>query len=207
MTAKHRYRRFLRLAASALLLASLSCGIPPSSFVSDQLDEIRAGQPAPVLTVTSPHLRDGGPLPSEFICRELGGADVSPPLFWKFAPANVKAWAVTLTENDGPSKQTVFWGLINVPGGDRTMPKKITGHHIQPHAWMVYNSVGENKYNGPCPADQNPHAYTLRLYALDPAIPEPPGQPTLDDIQAILTAATIQSAAITVYYPPLPAGT
>jgi phosphatidylethanolamine-binding protein (PEBP) family uncharacterized protein len=95
------------------------------------LDSDDAGAPQPpdaidagVFTLSSSAFDDGARLPSAFTCR---GADDSPPLSWRDAPAETKSFALVLTSKAARAGASlhVEWVLWGIPATRSSLPQGV----------------------------------------------------------------------------------
>jgi Raf kinase inhibitor-like YbhB/YbcL family protein len=118
-------------------------------------------------TLTSSAFSEGAPIPARYSC---DGADVSPPLAWRGAPAGTKSFALICDDPDAPRGTWVHWVLYNLPATMNELPEgvnKTAALRELGGAWQGLNSGKRTGYNGPCPPPGGPHRYFFKLYALD----------------------------------------
>ena len=117
-----------------------------------------------LFTLTSDVFHNGQPIPAKYTC---DGDNVSLPLQWVDAPANVKGFALIVDDPDAPSGTYVHWVIYNLPASTRALAE-----NVQPDATLKDGSLnGQNSsrrsgYTGPCPPNGK-HRYFFKLYALD----------------------------------------
>ncbi|WNC93070.1 YbhB/YbcL family Raf kinase inhibitor-like protein [Paraburkholderia sp. FT54] len=131
---------------------------------------------AEAFVVSSPGLADGGMLDSSHAAsaNNCGGANVSPVLQWRNAPAGTKSYAVTLFDPDGgKGLGIVHWVLYGVAPSTTSLD----AGGQPPGSVAGANQTGAAGYRGPCPpVGDNPHHYVAQVYALDlPPDALPPG--------------------------------
>jgi len=103
---------------------------------------------------------NGEPIPRRFTC---DGADVSPPLSWREAPAGVVTFVLVMDDPDAPAGTWVHWVLFNVPPSETDLRE---GESLARGAVQGTNSWDRRGYGGPCPPSGT-HRYFFKLYALD----------------------------------------
>jgi len=103
---------------------------------------------------------NGEPIPRRFTC---DGADVSPPLSWREAPAGVVTFALVMDDPDAPAGTWVHWVLFNLPASETALGE---GRPLARGAVQGTNSWDRRGYGGPCPPSGT-HRYFFKLYALD----------------------------------------
>lgn len=124
-------------------------------------------------TVTSPQIREGGRIADEQVFNSFGcqGANVSPALQWKGAPAGTKSFALTVYDPDAPTGSGWWhWVLFNIPASATALAKGAGDPQtnlLPPGAIQSRTDFGKPGYGGPCPpAGDKPHRYQFTLYAL-----------------------------------------
>jgi hypothetical protein len=94
------------------------------------------------------------------------GADVSPPLTWRNAPAGTKAYALVCHDPDAPLVTPVaygftHWVLYDIPGSVTELGEAEKGYT------SGTNSFGKRGYGGPMPPElHGVHHYYFWLLAL-----------------------------------------
>jgi len=108
------------------------------------------------------------------------GENVSPPLEWEDPPAGVRQLALIVDDPDATGPEPwVHWVIYNIPPKVRELPECVMPEP-QP-AKPTTTAQGKNSwgwigYGGPDPpAQDGPHRYRFRLYALDLEPSLPPG--------------------------------
>ena len=125
-------------------------------------------------TLTSPDLPEGQPLPTAQVFNSFGctGANVSPRLEWKGAPAGTKSFAVTVYDPDAPTGSGWWhWVVFNIPAtttvleagaGDPASSKAPRGGAIQ-----STTDFGAPGFGGACPPQgDKPHRYIFTVHAV-----------------------------------------
>lgn len=124
-------------------------------------------------TLASPQIKPGGRIADEQVFNGFGcqGANLSPALQWKGAPADTKSFAVTLYDLDAPTGSGWWhWVVFNIPADTTTLAKNAGN----PEAGLIpvgsvqsRTDFGKPGFGGPCPAaGDKPHRYQITLYAL-----------------------------------------
>ena len=104
---------------------------------------------------------DNGPIPTRFTCE---GANVSPTLSWRGAPAGVQSFVLIMDDPDAPRGTWTHWTLFNLPG---TLSELAEGWRPDAPGLSGRNDFGNVGYGGPCPPrGHGQHRYFFRLYAL-----------------------------------------
>ena len=125
-------------------------------------------------TLASPDLPEGQPLPNAQVFNSFGcaGANVSPRLEWKGAPAGTKSFAVTVYDPDAPTGSGWWhWVVFNIPAtttvleagaGDPASSKAPRGGAVQ-----SMTDFGAPGFGGACPPQgDKPHRYIFTVHAL-----------------------------------------
>lgn len=133
----------------------------------------------PKFEVTSTAFQQGQPIPKQYTG---DGEDVSPPLRWSGAPADVKEFALICDDPDAPQDDPwVHWVIYRIPGDATGLPedlakverpKEPVGAVQGRNSWDEGENMG---YRGPAPPPGKPHRYFFRVYALDASISDQPG--------------------------------
>lgn len=138
------------------------------------------------LGVTSSAFADGESVPERYTA---DGADVSPPLSVSRVPDDAAALALVVDDPDAPSGTFTHWLLWNVPADTTTIPEDQPRQETLPDlggAAQGTNGFGDVGYRGPSPpADDDPHRYRFRAFALASALDPDPGA----ERSAVLSAA------------------
>ena len=118
------------------------------------------------MQVTSTAFQQDGTIPKQYTGE---GKDISPPLAWSGAPANVQSFALICDDPDAPRKEPwVHWVLFNVPGNIKELAEGASRSAKLAHgAKEGKNDFGKLGYGGPMPPPGKPHRYYFKLYALD----------------------------------------
>lgn len=152
---------------SALVLAAAGVAYPTLSVAQ------ASSGPAATLTVTSPTLTAGQPIPKQ---HSADGENTSPAFAWTGAPATTKSFALICDDPDVPMPQPfVHWVIYNIPGTATGLPANIP---IDPAAAMPAEIAGATQgpsgfrrpiYRGPAPPPGKVHNYHFTVFALDVA--------------------------------------
>lgn len=124
-------------------------------------------------TVQSTAFAAGGTIPARYTC---DGANLSPALSWKDAPAGTQALALIADDPDASAGTWTHWLLWNLPPQATLLPEGV------PPAETLANAARQGRndfrrlgYGGPCPPPGKAHRYFFRLYALDTRLELKPG--------------------------------
>jgi hypothetical protein len=126
-----------------------------------------------MFVIDSPSFRHGSAIPPRFTC---DGANVSPPLRWRGAPAGTKSIALIVDDPDAPDPAApkrvwVHWVLYNVLAATSELAEGATRRTLPPDAREGVNDGGHVGYDGPCPP-KGRHRYFHKAYALDTVLPD-----------------------------------
>jgi Raf kinase inhibitor-like YbhB/YbcL family protein len=135
------------------------------------------------LSLSSSAFAAGAEIPKQYTC---DGADASPALSWRGAPAGTKAFALIVDDPDAPVGTWVHWVLYDVPADTTELadggPRDAT---LPSGAKQGVNDFRKSGYGGPCPPPGKPHRYVFTLYALDAPTGLKPGARKADLLRAI----------------------
>lgn len=108
------------------------------------------------LTISSPAFENEGHIPPRYTC---DGDNVSPPLEVDGIPEKTKSLIVIIEDPDAPENIFDHWVAWNLPPV-KTIPEGTRD------GMVGKNTMGENKYIGPCPPSGT-HRYFFKVYAID----------------------------------------
>jgi hypothetical protein len=119
-----------------------------------------------VLKLTSSSIEADADIPAKYSC---DGANVSPALAWRDAPAATKAFALIMDDPDTPKGTVTHWLIYDVPAGAHSLPEGVPTNKNLPDGSMQGKNVrGKSGYTGPCPERGGPaHHYFFKVYALE----------------------------------------
>jgi Raf kinase inhibitor-like YbhB/YbcL family protein len=127
--------------------------------------KLSGGGAVMAFTLTSSAFAPGAPIPEQYSCK---GADTSPALEWRGAPAKVASFAVIMDDPDAPGGTWVHWVLWNLAANTQSLPEGVPKRdQMDNGARQGRNSFHQIGYNGPCPPAGATHRYFFRVYALD----------------------------------------
>ena len=149
------------------------------------------------LSLTSPSVQAGKPLPDEFTCNDKAFGDgTSPELAWSNVPSGAKSYAVLLKDltieagqaGDTNPEHPYHWTIWNIPGSTLELPASLSNEqHLldgaqQQNGGPPFISPGTYGYFGPCPnlaaaglgAPSETHEDAFVLYAFSEATLTPP---------------------------------
>ncbi|SFL07106.1 hypothetical protein SAMN05216275_15130 [Streptosporangium canum] len=135
--------------AAAFVVFSSGCGMVGSSAAADRL------QLEPI-SVSSPRLKDGAPLPSDYSCNGSAG---NPPLRWSRVPDSTKSVAIVADSNARTGGE-VNWVVFDID--PRT--NELADNSIPVGALEGSTTGGKVGYTPPCHAQEN---YRFTVYALN----------------------------------------
>lgn len=124
-------------------------------------------------TVSSSDVKPNSTMAEAQVFKGFGceGANVSPALAWKNAPAGTKSFAVTVYDPDAPTGSGWWhWVVFNIPAGVTSLPPGAgdpAGGKAPLGAVQSRTDFGKPGYGGPCPPKgDKPHRYIFTVYAL-----------------------------------------
>ncbi|WP_377294822.1 YbhB/YbcL family Raf kinase inhibitor-like protein [Planomonospora corallina] len=164
-----RVRRAATMAVSAaLVVVSSGCGMIGSAASAERLR-------LEPLSVSSPTLRDGSPLPSDYSCR---GSVGNPPLRWSGVPGDAKSIAIVVDNNDSQTGAEVHWVVFDIHPGTN----ELTESTIPVGAVEGGTTNGKVGYAPPCRPQEN---YRFTVYALDRKVGLAKGAPLSETLKSI----------------------
>lgn len=128
--------------------------------------------------ITSTAFENGAEIPVKYTQDDSrGGANVSPPLAWKGAPAGTKSFMIICTDPDAPSPANpdpnpfVHWIILNIPGATQYLLSGVPSLEqlSTPFgAVQAANGFDDIGYSGPMPpAGSGKHRYIFTIVAMD----------------------------------------
>lgn len=124
--------------------------------------------------LTSTAFKEGERIPVKYTGE---GADVSPPLAWKGAPAGTKSFMIICTDPDAPDPKNpdpnpfVHWTILNIPGSTTNLPEGLPRtERLTTPAGAIQgpNGFNETGYGGPMPPKgSGRHRYFFTIFAMD----------------------------------------
>jgi Raf kinase inhibitor-like YbhB/YbcL family protein len=166
-----RYRRSLRaIVILAVGLAFATLAMPQRRAAADESQSF---------SLSSPAFANDAKIPLEFTC---SGANQSPPLRWRDAPARTRSYVLIVRDPDARSGNFIHWVMFDIPAATRELKPGID--RSDPAAQGT-NGFGRIGYDGPCPPPGRAHHYVFELTALDSTL----------DLRRGASAAQVESAA------------
>jgi Raf kinase inhibitor-like YbhB/YbcL family protein len=158
-------------------------------------------------TLTSSNLVAAKPMPSAQVFNGMGctGANQSPALAWKNAPATTRSYAITAYDPDAPTGSGWWhWVVFNIPANTQALAAgagKIDSKALPAGAVQSRTDFGTPGYGGACPPPgSKPHRYQFTVFALDvDTLPLPPDS-SAAMVGFNLNAHKVASAQIEVTY-------
>ncbi|HEV3426478.1 MAG TPA: YbhB/YbcL family Raf kinase inhibitor-like protein [Paraburkholderia sp.] len=154
--------------------------------------------------VSSTNFRDGGQVAASQVFNQdsCTGANRSPQLTWRKAPAGTRSFAVTIFDPDASSRGWWHWAVADIPAHVNTLPENASasGALGKLGAIEARNDFGDEGYGGPCPPPGKPHRYVITVHALkvDKLALESGRPATMFEHE--IANATLGSAKLTVSY-------
>jgi Raf kinase inhibitor-like YbhB/YbcL family protein len=158
------------------------------------------------LTLTSKDVKPGGTLTDQQVFNGFGcsGANVSPELSWKGAPAGTKSFVLTVYDPDAPTGSGWWhWVVYDIPATATELPQGAgSGKGALPEgAKQGRTDFGAPGFGGACPpAGDKPHRYVFTLYALKVDKLEVPADASPAMIGFMTKANALGSASFTAKY-------
>jgi Raf kinase inhibitor-like YbhB/YbcL family protein len=130
-----------------------------------------AAQAQPGFAIASSTLQPQGIVPAAQIHDNYGchGANRSPQLSWRNAPAGTRSYAITIFDLDAPGPGWWHWAVANLPPGLKGLPENASALGLIEKLGGVEsrNDFGDDGYGGPCPPQGKAHRYLIKVYALN----------------------------------------
>ncbi|GGS51608.1 hypothetical protein GCM10010156_07820 [Planobispora rosea] len=156
------------VTAAAFVVVSSGCGMVGSAASAERL------QLEP-LSVTSPTLQDGGPLPSDYSCN---GSMGNPPLRWSRVPDNTESVAIVVDNNNSTTGAEVHWVVFDID--PRT--GEVAENTVPVDAVEGRTTNGKVGYTPPCRRQEN---YRFTVYALKEKVDLGKGAPLSETLKSI----------------------
>lgn len=148
------------------------------------------------ITVASPLMQQGQPLPEVYTCEGVENEDgeelagLSPPLSWSGLPEDAGSIALVVDE---PREALVFWVVYDLD----PQLVELRQNTVPADARQGQNSVGEAEYGAPCPEEDASYEYRFTVYALDDALDLPDGAALDTTLEAISERAIARGSLLT----------
>ena len=124
------------------------------------------------LRLSSPDFEAQNSIPRKHTC---DGANVSPVLRWKGAPARTQSYVLMMEDPDAPGGLCTHWILYDLPPTIDMLPGGVPPISKLANAEVHgRNNFGNLGYGGPCPP-AGTHRYVFRIFALDRMLRLEPG--------------------------------
>lgn len=159
---------------------------------------------AEAMSLSSPQIADGRPVPQNQVYGRCRGGNVSPALSWSGAPDGTESFAVTVFDPDAGGDGWWHWIVFAIPA-DRQGLARGAGDaergELPDGAMQGTNDFGDVGYGGPCPpAGDRPHRYRFTVWALDTAKPPFGPDATGGTVGPWLKRHALASATLTARY-------
>jgi Raf kinase inhibitor-like YbhB/YbcL family protein len=150
-----------------------------------------AGKERPKLELTSPELKDGGPLPPSATC---DGEAASPALSWR-GNDQAKSFVLIVDDPDAPNGTFVHWILFDIPKETSSIA------HGGKAGTPGTNSADQIGYFAACPpSGSGLHHYRFHLYALDTDRLGTKSGATRADVDTAMAGHVVQDAKLVGTY-------
>ena len=167
----------------------------PFQFCVAALTLAAAREGRMALSLTSGAFQEGDTIPTRHTC---DGADVSPALTWRGAPAGTAAFALIVDDPDAPAGTWVHWVLYDMPATTTAMPENVAKVETPSElggAMQGKNDFRRLGYGGPCPPPGPAHRYFFKLYALATKLGLKPGA-TKSDVERAMNGHVLATAQL-----------
>jgi len=161
----------------------------PFQFCVAALTLAAAREGRMALSLTSGAFQEGDTIPTRHTC---DGADVSPALTWRGAPAGTAAFALIVDDPDAPAGTWVHWVLYDMPATTTATPENVA--KVETPSELGGAVQGKNDfrrlgYGGPA------HRYFFKLYALATKLGLKPGA-TKSDVERAMNGHVLATAQL-----------
>ncbi len=151
--------------------------------------------PSPAFTLTSPAVKDGGALPTEFTG---DGAGASLPLSWSNVPRGTVSLALVMHHLDPEGKTKVYWLVVDID------PKTTSVAKNAPDFGRLGLSTVHDRVEYAPPHSKGPglKKYVLTLFALSakPNLPDAAQPISLETLLPVMKGKILGAADLTVTY-------
>ncbi|MBF0618573.1 MAG: YbhB/YbcL family Raf kinase inhibitor-like protein [Candidatus Omnitrophica bacterium] len=155
------------------------------------LPVLAADAPLPQFSLTSPGWENNGVIPDRYTCR---GADMSPALAMKNAPAGAAAFVLTVHDPEGSVGPWVHWLVYNIPqSGTEIKENSNPGTE-------ALNDFGNFYYSGPCLMDERKHRFIFTMYALNEPLDNVTEGATMDTLLKAMNGRIMAKAEFVGVY-------
>src|SRR5512138_1406132 len=157
-------------------------------------------------TLTSKDVKPGATLTDQQVFNGMGcnGANQSPELSWKDAPAGTKSFVLTVYDPDAPTGSGWWhWVVYDIPASAKELPRGAgSGQGQLPEgAKEGRTDFGKPGFGGACPPPgDKPHRYVFTVYALKVAALEVPQDASPAMVGFMTKANALASASLTARY-------
>ena len=149
-----------------------------------------------VLTLTSPDIKDGEPVPEMYTG---DGDDVSPPLEWSAPPGGTESFAVIMDDPDAPGGTFTHWVVFNLPPWVKNLEAgRPNTPALDNGATQAKNDFGRFGYGGPAPPSGT-HRYVFRVYAVNRMLTLGPGASKAEVLAAMAEHVLAEGELIGIY--------
>jgi Raf kinase inhibitor-like YbhB/YbcL family protein len=130
--------------------------------------------PKKPFVVKSVDFAEGHNIPFKFTC---DGQNINPGMIIENIPKKTKFFALIIDDIESPNGEFVHWVMFNIPKSEKIAENSAPGV-------VGKNSMGMNKYFGPCPPN-GIHTYNFKLYAIDDSLALPKETGKVELLKAI----------------------
>lgn len=151
---------------------------------------------AKTLQISLPGIAANGPIPMQYTC---DGANRSPAVQWRGAPANARSLTLIVDDPDAPGGVFHHWGAFNLPTSGGLAEG--AGNVVSSTFRQARSDRGVDGYSGPCPPHgSSAHHYRFKLFAVDVAALGIAPSARIVDIETAMAGHVLDSAMITATY-------
>ena len=144
----------------------------------------------------SPAFNSGARIPHKYANRQIGGENISIPLFWKYAPTGTKSFAVSMIDMSASGFK--HWTVIYIPASVMSIGEGKSGVGMPKGSRELKNDFDSEGYGGPAPPkNTGVHNYVVTVYALKRDPLDVPDDISYGAFTGLIQKFTIAKASIT----------
>ena len=158
---------------------------------------------APRFELRSPAFSEGATLPDSSVLNGLdcSGANVSPALEWRNAPAGTQSFVLVMDDYEARGGDGfAHWAAYNIPAAATNLAENAGASEpeLAGGGRHAYNDFLKRSYGGPCPPEGPPHRYRFTLFAINlPAIDDAGTPMTWRKLRFVIKGHVLAQASLT----------
>lgn len=112
------------------------------------------------LSLMSKNFENNQNIPVKYTCQNQ---NISPDLYWSNVPESTKSFVLILEDPDAPKKAWTHWIIFNINKDINNLNENFSRNLTNPNIKQGKNDFGNNRYDGPCPPENETHRYFLNF--------------------------------------------